>query len=240
MVPSALTRIEVETDDRENGLPCRVVYRPDADTKTILWSARFERGFCHRKAEETRLVLHAKGWACEPAVSEGALIHRNEVVAAWHCEKASETTGISNQDWPPRPSTRPQDGPGAIGRLTNPTLRSAVERDLVAMGNAVAGQSTLSATADGDLNKDGLQDAVVVLSHQNDRRGRQRLVMAYLGDGKAYHLVDVKITLIKEQEAVGNVAVEIDDGVIELTTCCDVESESIVLALRDRKLAYGK
>ena len=128
----------------------------------------------------------------------------------------------------------------SLDRLTNATLRSAIERDLVAMRNAMASQPSVSATAEGDLNEDGLQDAVVVLNHQNEGLGKQRLVMAYLGDGEAYHLVDVKISLIKGQETIGNVSVEIDDGVIELTTCCDVESESIVLALRDRKLAYGK
>ncbi|MGI9494271.1 MAG: hypothetical protein ACR2QF_17910 [Geminicoccaceae bacterium] len=112
----------------------------------------------------------------------------------------------------------------------------------------VAGQSTISAAAQGDLDGDGLSDAIVVLTNRSDQGLENHLVMAYLGDGQSYNLTDIQVAqgqitqrqVTKEPEAElrDHLVVDIDEGLIELSVCCAQNVRPIFLAFRDRELVF--
>jgi hypothetical protein len=228
----AARRVAIEVDDPSRGLPCRVAYWGDDGTRRVLWRARFEEGFCRRKAAETQNVLRAQGWACQPDPAVGGAADDGfQVVAAWRCERDFAIADLqppAPSPPPPRPDRLSQPSP----LFDDPALKATVERDLAAIGHAL-GEAVEAAR--GDLDGDGVEDAVVALTRQLGERRRQRLVMAYLRNDDDYHLVDVHI-LGAEGES-DDVALAIRDGAVQLAECCDEATRPVLLALRDRKLA---
>lgn len=177
--------IEIEIDHPGQDLPCNVIYRPASDKKEVLWRARFEKGFCHRKADEARILLESRGWACRSEhLDDGAEssrpAHARNIVMAWRCEQNLTATVAEHDPLPPVPAARPERVLKQSDKLGDSVLRAAVEGDLTTIGRSIADPSTTSATAQGDLNNDGLDDAIVVLTRKLDPQRWDRMVMAYL------------------------------------------------------------
>lgn len=121
----AARHLEIEIDDPERGLPCRVIYRPDSDTRDVIWQARFEEGFCHRKAKETRLILESRGWICATErPKDQARLDRSgrvqTVVAVWRCEQGLEAKSVERDPGPPLPAARPRSSPSRGEPSTTP------------------------------------------------------------------------------------------------------------------------
>lgn len=246
-VRAAPTRlIEIEVDDLDTGLPCSVVDRPDADTRDVLWRAQFEAGFCHRKAEETRLILQDQGWACRPQNADEREDFARQastrskdaptVVAAWSCVAGLAPIERSISTRPPVPSARPAPSESRAAFWDDRLLRSAVERDLASIGQDVIGEGTAVDAALGDLDEDGVDDAIVALTRKTDRGAPHRLVMAYLQNGEAYNLVDVWILKAPADRDDRKLGLAIEDGKVRL----EDQAGPTVLVLNNRKLAYAK
>lgn len=238
-------RIEVEIHDPERGLPCSVVYRPDSSTKEVLWHARFEKGFCHKKADEARFILETRGWACQIEApddrSKPGLPDRGQnVVAAWRCEQGTEAPAVKRVvSRPALPAAGHDNARSPLDQPADPALRAVIEEDLATRNQTIFSRSEVAAVAYGDLDQDDQTDAVVVLTHESDRQRQHRIVMAYLGNDQTYHLADVQILPAPTRRNTGDLTVDIEDGAIRLTACCGNGAEPTILALRDRELVYS-
>lgn len=242
--PVPLRHIEIEVDDLERGLPCRVIDREPPDSGNILWHANFEEGFCRRKAEETRFILQAQGWACRP---ESADERRDRaarrfappfIVAAWRClEGVQPLQQLTNR--PPLPTARPSAENPAATVWGNELLRAAVRRDLAVIGQDKIGDQTAVDAALGDLNSDGIEDAIVILTRKTGGAAPHRMLMAYLQNGEAYNLVDVWILMTPDGQDSDEFDLTIKDGAVHLSHCCEDQIDPTILILDDRKLAYA-
>lgn len=249
--PTEMARhIEIELDNPASGLPCSVVDRPDNSTKTILWRAEHELGFCQKKADETLAVLKRQGWACRPEGSaerrsrigfhESGSATSSHVVAAWRCLEGLIPVVEEAVSYQPHiPEAKPEpDGAPQPGTLGDRVLLSAVQRDLAVIGQDVVDDQTVLESALGDLDEDGNDDAVVIVTRSPDRAAAHRLLMAYLRRDEAYQLVDVWVLRASEISPDGPLNLAIEDGRVRFDHCCE-ESEPTVLVLDDRKLAHA-
>ena len=248
--PANERHIEVEVENLETGLPCSVIDRQDHETSDVLWRAQFERGFCRRKAEETRQILQERGWACRPQSAEERqdLLYPSaawrsqapHVVAAWRCVGGLEPIEPRHVGRPPVPTAKPDLPERQYESWGNDTLRKAVERDLSTIGQDVIGENSTVDAALGDLNDDGVDDAIVVLTRKADRGVSHRMLMAYLLNGEAYNLVDVWILNAPKDGVDGALNLEIEDGAVLLENCCEDQADPTVLVLDNRKLAHAQ
>lgn len=247
---AAARHIEIEVADLETGLPCRVVDRPNATSRNILWRAEFEEDFCRRKAEETRLLLQDRGWACrrQNADERQDLVQatttrsdeRSHLVAAWRCVEGLPPIERTVAVHPPVPSAKPDRPERRSASWDDELLQEAVEGDLATIGREVIDDETAIDTALGDLNDDGSDDAIVILTRDADRGPSHRMLMAYLRSGDAYNLVDVWVLDAPAAGAQGDLTLAIENGRVRLETCCEAKQDPTVLILADRKLAYAQ
>ncbi|MDH3664064.1 MAG: hypothetical protein OEU92_29295 [Alphaproteobacteria bacterium] len=246
--------VEIEVDDLQSGLPCRVIDRPDAETQNVLWRAEFEQGFCQRKAEETRLVLQDQGWVCRPqsAAERRHLLQLTaaqppnvpHVIASWRCvgglqpiqQRPAQQQG---PDRPPLPAAKPDVPEGRSVAWGNAQLQNAVERDLAAIGQDVVGDEATVQAALGDLNDDGDDDAIVILTRDADRNTPHRMLMAYLKNDEAYTLVDVWILKAPDDRKDGKLTLAIEDGTVRIEDSFEDRVGPTILVLDDRKLTYA-
>ena len=238
-------QIEIDVEDLERGLPCRVVDRRPPGTQTVLWRAEYEEGFCHRKAEETRLIMQQGGWACRPLNSSERQdlaprgVGQPHVVAAWRCLEGLTPLEKLAAVSPPIPVARP-----APNEETGPTpddelLHAAVERDLTTIGQNMLGEDTLVLPVFGDLNDDGIEDAIVVLTRGIDDDARYQMLMAYLRSDDDYNLVDVWSLQSTSSQRGDHITPRIENGKVHLGDCCEDGQASMTLVLEDRKFAYA-
>lgn len=233
--------IEIEIDHPGQDLPCNVIYRPTSGKKEVLWRARFEKGFCHRKANEARLLLESRGWTCRSEhPDDGAESNRSDfarnIVMAWRCEQDLTATVVEHDPLPPVPVARPEGVPSRSDKLGDPALRAAVEGDLATIGRSIADPSTTSFAAQGDLDNDGIDDAIVVLTHKLDPQRWDRMVMAYLRSDETYYLVDAQISSVGQAPRTDELVIDIDNGVVRLQSCCSDAVEPTTIVLHNRKL----
>ncbi len=242
---SLARHIEIEVEDLERGLPCRVVDRRSPDSRDILWRAEFEAGFCRQKAEETRHILEARGWACRPQSADerrGQTARPPDaphVVAAWRCLEGLKPLQQLGAYRPPVPEARPDPDRPPAASWGNEPLRAAVKRDLSVIGQDVIGDETIVDAALGDLDGDDIEDAVVVLTRDAASSTPHRMLMAYLQNGDAYNLVDVWILDASNGKDDAKLDLTIEDGAVHLETCCGRQAGTNILVLDNRKLAYA-
>ncbi len=237
-------RIEIQVDHPGQNLPCNVIYRPASGKKEVLWRARFEKGFCHRKANEARLLLASRGWTCRSELSDdGAESSRSDfarnIVMAWRCDQDLTARVAVHDALPPVPAARPERVLNKFDKLGDPALGEVVEVDLATIGRSIADPSTTSAAAQGDLDNDGLDDAIVVLTRRLDQQRWDRMVMAYIRNDETFHLIDAQILPLEEDPRAHELVIDINNGVIRLKSCCNNAVEPTTIVLHDRKLTYS-
>lgn len=249
--PDLARHIEIEVEDLDRGLPCSVVDRRTPDDREILWRAEFEADFCRQKAEETRLILQARGWACRP---EGASERQSPstrpssppfIIAAWRCLEGLQPIQRLTSNRPPVPAARPERSvrpvapPNPETAWGNERLQTAVRRDLSAIGQDDIGDDTIVGAALGDLDSDGIEDAIVILTREAKSGAPHRMLMAYLQASDAYNLVDVWILKMPDAQGDGKLDLRIEDGAVHLDNCCEDPTGPSVLVLDERKLVYA-
>jgi hypothetical protein len=248
----------VEVDNPTVGLPCRVVDRPNPETRNVLWRAEFEVGFCREKALESRAILESQGWACRPLKTQEQREDRyldptgeatgRHLAAVWRCLGGLAPNSTANAAQPVVPLARPSDLQAqrpSITRArssapghTDTALINAVEGDLKAIGQDAIGGETKVETAHGDLNGDGSDDAVVVLTRSANRNQPHRMLMAYLESDETYNLVDVLVLKLAAHASNAELGLRIENGNIRIGACCEDTEAPTILTLDDRKLSY--
>lgn len=180
----SVRRLEARYPNPGAELPCEVV-----DTKTdqpqVLWRAEVERGFCRGKVQEIAAALKDSGWVCEQMVAaarEAAMPARRE---ATRVPDDAQQVDIQSSDDPeaerrPTPDERSYNQP-IEHRLKEAALQVVVARDLGRLNQRMSsGIFEVEAVQQGDLDKDGSEDAAVLLSHILDGVRTAHYLLAYL------------------------------------------------------------
>jgi hypothetical protein len=139
----------------------------------------------------------------------------------------------------------PDDAANGTGRSDQTTLQAALDRDirrLEELGGASSGRFKPEMTTLGDLNRDGVADGAVLLSHRDDDGGSSHHLLAYLFDGKTFRPV-ARLNLESYYQNVTSVALGAiaDDGVELLLhtrrpgdpACCPSGRRHATFELRD-------
>jgi hypothetical protein len=180
-----LRRIEVQVSDRPSRLPCEVVYWKGGSS-SVLWEADNQLDFCTARASELAGRLEEAGWACtlqgeSPSSEEPALESpRPEEPAP---ENAAPRTTV--------PETRPSGFSPAIepsvGRPERVALEDALDRDLDRLSKLTpSGDFRIEAVSLGDIDRNGLEDAAVLMTYGRHDSSRDPYLVAYLFDGETF------------------------------------------------------
>ena len=176
-----IRRIELQFANDADRLPCEVVYWKDSEAPgqpQRPWRADHQLDFCTGKAREMVELLEAEGWACDEVAAAAAAPARPAT------PRLSEPSSLT-------PPSRPSGTAPGTGQPDDATLQAALARDIRRLEELTDGSgrfATETATL-GDLDKDGIEDAAVLLTHRSASGERTHYLMAYLFDGKTFQPV---------------------------------------------------
>jgi hypothetical protein len=210
-------------------VPCEVVYWKDSEQPgvgQILWNAVTDARYCEQKARGLVEQLSGRGWQCE-RLGEAAQrrltspVRAPERPAAWSSARR-------------RAPASPLD-PAALAEVIGHTLDSL--RDLH------PGRFDAEIADYGDLNGDGFEDAVVVITYRATDRDKAQYLVVYLFDGEGYRAVASRSISGPPDDAAPGAIERIVDGAILVersavetaeSACCG--SRPAAFVLREGKL----
>jgi hypothetical protein len=251
-------QIDVQFAQDGDGLPCQVVWQNSAgsDETKLVWRSDAQLDFCTEKARRLVHQLIDRGWTCDAQVaasqdrSAPALRVRLEPTDA----EADAALGLR-----PEPGPREQAAPPTktrqeeVGQPDRAVLQAALERDverLDQLARRFPGRFELKTARLGDLNGDGTEDAVALLTHRPDGAPPSHHLLAYFFDGQTFQPV-ARIALMETHGELAEAELQdIVDGVIELVlhvaqpgdaACCPSGRRRASFVLREQQLvAVGK
>jgi hypothetical protein len=244
LVRAVLVRFAHDAD----GLPCEVIWQSTAgsDRQELVWRSNSQLDFCTRKARALAHRLIDGGWMCASAV------------AAYASPSVPAPTGRPEPNEPEADAALPlgtdpgPDGPATpaarrtreSGRPDQVLLQAALARDLERLEELTGsspGRFEAQMTRLGDLDGDGVEDAVALLSYRPDGAPPSLHLLAYRFDGETFRPV-ARLPLTEASSAEIR---SIVDGVIEVLvhvaqagdpTCCPSGRRDLRLVLRDHAL----
>jgi len=128
----------------------------------------------------------------------------------------------------------------AAAAAANEQLQSVINQNLESLNKSVDGDFQAEVGQFGDLNADGLDDAVVFFNYQSSTSDFTQFVAAYLFNGDSYHLAATK-PVGGTERSVQKVEIEnIVDGSIllklQLNDASQTENRSAAMTLKDGQL----
>jgi hypothetical protein len=247
-------RIELRLADDADRLPCEVVYWQDSEAPgrpQSLWNAQHQLDYCRDKAREMVEGLRSAGWSCDatPTASESAVASPGRSAPA-----AENPTQSAPRPADPAVARPPRGAEPQVptARPDQPTLRAALARDIQRLDELTADASggfATEATALGDLNGDGLEDAAVLLTHRVDGAEPTHYLLAYLFDGETFQPV-ARLNLDAYYKNFAEVGIEdVAAGAVEVLLrvprpddpqCCPSGRRQATFGLRERQLIFLK
>ena len=246
-------RVEVQFARDGDGLPCRVLWQNIAGSEQgqLVWRSASRLDFCTDKAHELVHQLIDGGWTCDAEVAAapdrsapGATVRREPAAPESDAAlRLPSEPGAPEREAPP--AGRPQE---ELTRPDRAALQAALERDLERL-DRLAGPSAAGFEVEvaqlGDLDGDGVDDAVALLVHRPDGAPPSHHLLAYLFDGQAFQPV-ARLSLTETgAEAMQAELRGISDGVVELVLhvprpgdpeCCPSGRQRASFVLRDQQL----
>jgi hypothetical protein len=240
--------VEVRFAQDADGLPCEVIWRGrvGSDPRPLVWRSDSRLDFCTDKARALAHQLMDDGWEC---ASDMAVYARRSVPSPTARLEPNEPEadaalplGAAPDPDVRRalPAGREQAGP----RPDQALLEAAVARDLERL-DELSGSSPGSFEAQmsrlGDLDGDGIADAVALLTYRPESAPPSLHLLAYLFDGETFRPV-ARLPLTETSSAEIH---DVVDGVIEVLVhpaqagdpaCCRSGLRHLRLVLRDHKL----
>lgn len=128
-------------------------------------------------------------------------------------------------------------------------LDDVIERNLQSLNESVDGSFEAKIADYGDLNDDGLQDAVIFFTYESSTSHYTQFIAAYVFDGDTYHLAATKSVGGSDREAQSALVDKIIDGAIMLKLyadtpqdgkCCDTEIGQAAMVLQDGQLVDAR
>lgn len=239
-------RIEIRFADGTGRLPCKVIYRPEAESDTlgiVSWQNIPNLDACVAQANEVIDRLTVEGWTCaetsfagnEEGVSVAELLDRELTTSV-----QLEETGVEENPSPEGAAVLPLETAPAIdedegdvfqeegeepARFTdNPDiappsegLASLVRNDLGQLDTTLDGALEAKIAGYGDVNADDIDDALVLYTYTSPQPAYRQFLAIYAFDGETYQLTATK-PVSGNISATMDARVEaIDQGVIHLT-----------------------
>jgi hypothetical protein len=234
--------VQVRFAQDADGLPCEVLWRSTvgAERRQLVWRSDSRLDFCTDKARALVHRLLDGGWRCE------------SVAAAYASRSVLDQTARREPDEGEADAALPLDGQGApsAGREEEgprpdlALLQAAVARDLErlqGLTGSSAGRFEAHPARLGDLDGDGIEDAVALLTYRSPGAPPTLHLLAYRFDGQSFQPV-ARLALTEAAQAeIGDIA----DGVIELLVpaaqpgdpaCCPSGRRPMSFVLRDHEL----
>lgn len=240
--------VKVRFAQNADGLPCEVLWQSTvgSERRQLVWRSDSRLDFCTDKARALVHRLLDGGWRCESATAAYASrsvldqTPRREPDAG-EADAALPLDKQSHPDGRGTPSTgREEEGP----RPDQALLQAAIARDLErlqGLTGSSAGSFEAHAARLGDLDRDGIQDAVALLTYRSPGVPPTLHLLAYRFEGQSFQPV-ARLALTEAADAeIGEVA----DGVIEILVhvaqpgdpaCCPSGRRRLSFFLRDHEL----
>jgi hypothetical protein len=210
----AIRRVEIAVQDEVRRVPCEVVYWRDTEqpgVREVLWNARTDAAFCVRQAEDLVRRLQGGGWRCTAGDPESAAVAPPRPAPAARPDAPPAQAALSEE---------PGDN-GADLIFPQPrdraNLEAVIEQNLRRLNESAAGEFAAEIAAYGDLNGDGVADAVIFFSYEAGTPEAMQFVAVYLFDGRDYKLVATRSIGQETDPAVAALTIErIENGAILL------------------------
>lgn len=214
-------RIVIEVGDLNTSLPCEVVYWKDQEApgeRRVLWNARSDAAFCQSKAAGLADKLGGAGWNCagggDPTVqatttpaqpaqpSAPAPAPTPAPAPALDAAATAGAATVPSQPVQPAPAPQPTTGqdlqtaavapaaPAAAPEIDQ--LETVIQANLSSLNQSVDGDFKAEIGDFGDLDRDGIDDAVVFFNYESSTADFTQFVAAYLFNGESYHLAATK------------------------------------------------
>lgn len=255
--------IEISFADPADSPPCKVIYRPEADSDTlgiVSWQDLDSHAACEAQADLVVGRLAEEGWDCLwEELAEGTA---TRTVLARSASESLEPSGAEESDAPP-----PSDPPGDLALLTpeaaepidepaklveNPDiapppddLASLVQRDLRQLDTTLDGLLEGKIAGYGDLNGDDIDDALVLYTYSSPQPAYRQFLAVYVSSGDSFQLTATKPVGGHVSGTMDARLETIDRGVIHLNlrafepgdrSCCPSGDRHLALTLRDLDL----
>lgn len=248
-----IRRIEIRFEDEADQLPCRVIYRPETENKsvgTVSWRGIATLENCKTQARQVIDRLTAEGWNC--AVVDGrAESETAKIIEAAVNEQATVLSGEgADQVADSKPIEANEETPAIL--VDNPSLGTPppalvtlIEKDLNKLATTLDGALEAQVASYSDLNADDVADALVVLTYVSPQPAYRQFLAAYLFDGEAYQLTATKPIASSSTDTMNATVDDVDQGIIQVTlqtfepgdkSCCPSGVRQLALALRNLDL----
>lgn len=241
--------VQVRFAQDADGLPCQVIWQSTVESKRrqLVWRSDSRLDFCTDKA---RVLVHRLldgGWTCESEAAAYASRSVPDQTARrepdeGEADAALPSSADLNTDGHATPSPRPTQelGPHPDQALLQAALARDLER-LDELGGSFPGTFESLMGRLGDLDGDGTEDAVALLTYRPEV-GRPSLhLLAYRFDGAAFR----PIARLPLSEAANAEIGEVVDGVVDVMlhvaqagdpACCPSGRRHVRLVLREHEL----
>ena len=242
-------RIEIRFADADGSLPCKVIYRPEAESDTlgiVSWQDIDSLEACRAQAKEVTDRLSVEGWTCaddwtaQPEEDKRlATLLAAELVAGEPPAEDAAAPIVEDADAPAIFVDNP-DLPAPPAELV-----SLIQADLNRLDRTLDGVLEAQIAGYGDLNADDVDDALVLYTYTSPQPAYRQVLMAYAFDGESYQLVATRPVGSTSQATMAATIEAIDQGVIHMTlqafepgdpACCPSGERRLALALRDLDL----
>jgi hypothetical protein len=170
-----MRRVQLGGGPAGEPLPCEVVYWKDSEQPyrgQVLWTAATDQQYCEDQASAFVEQLRDWGWRCERSGAEMTETPGRATAVAWPRIKPAPAAGA--------PSRR------AIGPAAPAALAGAIDGTLASLGHLHPGVFESRIADYGDLDGDGSEDAVVIITYRADGGETVDYLVAYLFDGAGY------------------------------------------------------
>ena len=160
-------RVELQYVEGPDRLPCEVVYWRDFNGPgegRPVWEAETDFGFCIERTRDLVQRLEDNGWSCRKVAPD------DDAAAAV-------------------PALAPH-GREALPGAVHARLEQALARDLrrlAQLSSAADARFEIAGAELGDLDRDGDDDAAVLLNYLSGRPGVAQFLMTYRFDGDTFH-----------------------------------------------------
>jgi hypothetical protein len=248
-----MRQIQVQFARDADGLPCEVIWRNIAGTgrDQLVWRNDAQLEFCTHKARALVNQLVDEGWTCDAQVSGSS--SRSAPGTSVRLEPALSDADAALRLEPetaaPQPAPPPAERAREMGAQPDrAVLQTALARDIERL-DRLAGRSRggfeVTTARLGDLNGDGIEDAVALLIHRPESAPPSYHLLAYLFDGQTFRPV-ARRSLSEAHAAFTRAELQgIVDGVVELIVhvpqqgdpeCCPSGHRRASFVLRHQRL----
>jgi hypothetical protein len=185
-------RVELQSADATSRVPCQVVYWRDARKSAngqAIWTADHDFGFCIERTRDLVQRLEEGGWSCAKIAPPTSAAQSTPTTAPVPSPAPPTSAARSTPAPAPAPAPAPYEAPPPPPPADRATLDEALARDLKRLAelNASPGaRFDVQSAVLGDLDRDGIDDAAVLMIYRTEAPESAQFLVAYRFDGSTF------------------------------------------------------